>query len=192
MATTIKNQKYAVTVWYMEYQQGGSDKFYQVFVSESGVCVLRWGRRGAVGQHSVTAFASYDEARDVGLRQVYAKKSKGYVQKYGDMKFMASKDALDYAQNGNPQPLAAEFAKSLESGQFDGAKEAVLKHYTDFAEQAKALMDRAASADLDTVMNEYDQLEQVWAEINDKHAEVEIAMSVAKQTMMQKLMSGNL
>lgn len=182
---TVKN--YAVTVWYLEYQEGNSDKFYQVFISESGVCVLRWGRRGTAGQHSTTRFSTYDEARDVGLRQVYAKKSKGYVEKYGDHKFMATKAALD---REDPSMLDREFWASLEAGQFDGAKEAVLKHYDDFSEQAKRLMERAATMDLDSVLAEYEQLEKVWEEINDQHAEVTVAMSMTKATLMQKLMSG--
>lgn len=183
---------YACTAWYMEYREGTSDKFYEVIISENGVCMLRWGRRGAIGQSSVNRYSSYDEARDQGLKQVFAKKSKGYVQKYGDQKFMASTNALDYALQGNPALLTGEFADSLRNGQFDGAKEAVLKHYADFAEQVKALMDRAATGNTEMTMNEYEQLERVWAELDDKHAEVSAAMSIAKATLMQKLMAGTL
>jgi predicted DNA-binding WGR domain protein len=185
-------KKYAATAWYMEYREGTSDKFYEVIITESGVCMLRWGRRGSTGQNSVNRYASYDEARDQGLKQVFAKKSKGYVQSYGDFKFMATTEAIDYALRGNPTQLHAEFWDALSSGQFDGAKETVLKHYADFSESVKILMERAASGDTATTMDEYEQLERVWEEINDKHAEVSAAMSIAKMTLMQKLMAGTL
>lgn len=183
---------YPATAWRMEYREGASDKFYEVIITESGVCMLRWGRRGAVGQHAVNRYASYDEARDQGLKQVFAKKSKGYVQKYGDFKFMATVEAIHYALQGNPATLVSEFSQALKNGQFSGAKDAVLKHYADFSESVKSLMDRAATGDTETTMNEYEQLEKVWEEINDKHAEVSAAMSIAKMTLMQKLMAGTL
>lgn len=186
-----KPTHYSCTGWYMEYSEGTSNKFYQVFVSETGVCVLRWGRIGSAGQDSTTRYASYDEARDQGLKQVFAKKSKGYVQKYGDFTFMASTEALEYALQGSPSRLASEWTEALEKGEWDGAKTTVLKHYADFSERVKLLMDRSATSDFDTTMDEYTALEEVWAEIDDKHGEVVAAMSLAKMTLMQRLMSGS-
>lgn len=193
MANTKKIEKeYACTAWYMEYRDGTSDKFYHVIISETGVCMLRWGRRGAVGQSSVNRYSSFDEARDQGLKQVFAKRSKGYESKYSDQKFLATNTALEYALRGSITKLVDEFNMSLANGQFDGAKETVLKHYREFAEQVKELMDRAATGDTARTMDEYEQLEKVWDEISDVHAEVSAAMSIAKMTLMQKLMAGTL
>ena len=185
-------KEYPATGWYMEFREGTSDKFYHVIVTESGVCMLRWGRRGSVGQNSVTAYSTYDEARDQGLKQVFAKKSKGYVQQYGDFNFMVTAEGLDYARRGNVAPLVREWTEALERGQFDGAKTTVLKHYKEFSESVKALMDRAATGDTERTMDEYEQLEKVWDEISDVHAEVSAAMSIAKMTLAQKLMAGTL
>lgn len=184
-----KQHKIAVNVWYLEYREGGSDKFYQVFIAEQGLCVLRWGRRGSAGQCSVTRYRSYDEAHDQGLKQVFAKKSKGYRQVYGDMKFMALADTLDYTQmSSDTSKLLGELNAAREGGEFGGAKEAVLKHYADFAEQAKSLVERAGTQDFETVHGQYEELKAVWEEINDRHAEVSAAMGIAEQTLMQKLM----
>lgn len=181
--------KIPVTVWYLEYKAGGSDKFYQVFVSESGDCVLRWGRRGAAGQSSVTRYSGYDDARDQGLKQVFAKKAKGYQQVYGDMKFMVTSDTLDYTRMASDAAaLVRDLAVAREDGDFGGAKEAVLKHYADFAEQAKSLIDRAGSQDFEQVHGEYEALKAVWEEIDDRHAEVTAAMGLAEATLAQSLM----
>lgn len=180
---------YACTAWHMEYREGTSNKFYEVFVAENGLCVLRWGRIGAIGQHSVTRYSTYDEARDQGLKQVFAKKSKGYNQTYGDAQFMASIEALNNAQRDNPSYLVGELQESLRRGQFDGAKQAVLKQYADFAEKVKDLMVRAETGDIHDSMEEYQQLEGVMTEINEKHAEVTAAMTLAQQTLFQKLMT---
>jgi len=191
MATTKKPKEYAVDVWYMEYRSGTSDKFYQVFVSESGLTVLRWGRRGSAGQHSESRYASYDDARDNGLKQVFAKKSKGYTQQYPDSKFMASSDALDRAQGGNPTALVQEWNDALRNNQFEGAKQTVLKHYSDFSERVQTLLHQAEYADFGTLSDEFTAIEEVWEEINDKHAEVNAAMDLTRQTLFQKMMSGS-
>jgi predicted DNA-binding WGR domain protein len=186
-----KPTHYTCTGWYMEYVEGTSAKFYQVIISETGICVLRWGRIGAAGTPAVTRYSTYDEARDQGLKQVFAKKAKGYVQKYGDFNFVASVEALDHAMNDHTAPLVREWTEALEKGEWDGAKQTVLKQYAEFSERVKLLMDRAGGGDFDATMDEYTALEEVWSEINDKHGEVEAAMSLAKMTLMQRLMSGS-
>ncbi len=191
MARSAAPTEYATDCWYMEYVEGTSSKFYEVMIVESGVCVLRWGRIGSAGQSSVTAYPTYDEARDQGLKQVFAKKSKGYVTKY-EATFMASTNSISRARNVSPVDMHHEFITSMRDGAFNAAKSTVLKHYAEFAEQVKTLMDRAATGDFAQTMEEYEQVEKVWAEINDKHAEVSAAMSIAKATLMQKLMSGAL
>lgn len=190
MARITANTEYPCTGWYMEYHDPSTNarKFYQVFVSDTGVCILRWGRIGTTGQQSATPYSSFDEARDQGLKQVFAKKSKGYVQKYGDFKFTCTKGALDKALRGVSAELCDQWNVALQNGEFDGAKASVLKHYADFAEKVKELMDRAATDDFDTSMKQFEELERVWEEISDKHGEVEAAFSIAKMTLAQKLL----
>lgn len=188
---TKKPQQYAVDVWYMEYRSGTSDKFYQVFVSEKGLTVLRWGRRGTSGQSSVAAYRTYDEARDHGLKQVFAKKSKGYSQQGTEQKFMVDEEVLRYAQNGNPNYLVNAWQEAMRKGQFEGAKQTVLKHYADFSDRVQGLLARAENASFDDLTNEFEAIEQVWDEISDKHAEVSAAMSLVKSTLFQKMMAGS-
>lgn len=184
----MPKKNYAVTAHIMEYRQDRSDKFYQVFITESGICVLRWGRRGTTGQASATSHGSYDEAHDIGMRQVYSKRSKGYVSTVSDFKFIATEQSIKYALNGDTSWLYREYREAMESGEFAGAKDAVLKHYSDFAEQVKRLMDQASYSDSGEMVERLDALETVWNEISDKHAEVQIALNVAKQTVAKNLL----
>ena len=184
-----KQKTYAVDVWYMEYRDGTSDKFYQVFVSETGLCVLRWGRRGSAGQHSEAHYGNYDKARENGLKQVYAKKSKGYVQQDEDAKFMATENALHRAQGGYPQPLVDEWHEAKSKGQFEGAKQSVLKHYADFSDQVQRLLHQAEYSDFETLSDKFTAIEEIWEEISDKHAEVSAAMDLTRQTLFQKLVN---
>ena len=183
-----KITEYSVTSWYMEYREGSSDKFYHVFVSETGVCLLRWGRRGTAGQNSCTRYSTLDEARTQGLKQVYAKQSKGYVQKH-EFSFLAHIDHLDAAQRGNPAYLVSAWKIALQEGEFTTAKTAVLRHYAEFAERVNMLLNDAGSADMGDSMEEFNELEKVWEEINDKHGEVAAAFDLTRMTLMQKLIS---
>lgn len=184
--------KVPVSAWELTYESdaANSHKFYRVFVSDDGVVVLRWGRIGTQGQQSVSLHPTADEARDVALRQVYAKKSKGYVQELPEHKFAATALAVERAKEGYPSALYTEYQNSLEEGRFDGAKAVVLSHYDDFAEQARSLMERAPDANFETIMDEYQQFEAVWEEIHNRHTEVEAVLDLTKRTLMQKLMGG--
>lgn len=185
-----KKRQYAVDVWTLEYRSGASDKFYQVFVSETGLTVLRWGRRGSAGQNSATRYKSYDEARDQGLKQVFAKKSKGYSASYPDQKFLVDEGVLNSAQGGNPNPLVAAWNTAMREGAFAGAKQTVLKHYADFADRVQILLNRAEHESLESLSEELNGLEEVWEEISDKHGEVSAALDLAKATLFQRMMTG--
>jgi len=184
-----KKRQHAVDVWTLEFRSGTSDKFYQVFVSETGVTVLRWGRRNTAGQSSCVRYRTYDEARDQGLKQVFAKKSKGYSASYPDQKFLVDSDVLDRAQGGNPDRLVEAWKSAMREGAFAGAKQTVLKHYADFADRVQILLNRAAHEDFESLQEEFESLESVWEEINDKHGEVSAAMELAKMTLFQRMMA---
>lgn len=191
-ATTIKN--YAVSTWYMEHHDAAknSHKFYQVFLFETGLVVLRWGRVGTSGQCSVAQYSSYDEGHDVALRQVYAKKSKGYTSQYDDVKFVVDEAVHKYTlTTSDSGSLVLHLNKAMEDSKFAGAKDAVLQHYVSFSEQAQRLLAKAATADLDETMTDYQALTDVWDEINDKHNEVQVVVDLAKQTIAQKLFGGS-
>lgn len=191
MAT--KKPDIAVYAWILVYQDRAknSNKFYHVFVAENGMYWIHWGRVGSVGQSSAGRMGTFDDARDIGLRQVFAKKSKGYVQSHDGVKFMAAQDILD-------QALAAQygytvyilFQEAMRSGQFTGARDAVLKHYAEFADQAQRLLAGASENDFAEVLEQYEELKKVWEDINDKHGEVSVAMSMVDQTLAMRLVGG--
>lgn len=184
-----KTLETAVESWYLEYRSGTSDKFYHVMVADNGLVVLRWGRRGTSGQHSEARYRTYDEAHDHGLKQVYAKKSKGYVQ-HSSIKFLATIDALNRAQEGYLDPLVRRWREALANGEVSAAKETVLKHYEEFSDRVQRLLNRASTEDFAALTDEFESIEAVWGEISDKHAEVTAAMNLVKATLFQKMMAG--
>lgn len=176
-----------VDAYYLTYRDGRSNKFYEVLITEDGTTILHWGRIHTAGQSSVSVMGSYEDAHDVAMRQVYAKKSKGYNQDRAD-KFVIDTEIVRWAKEGNPARLFEAIAQSRAEGKFSGLKDAVLTHYKDFADQAQNLMNRADSMEFEQVSDEFDELKAVWEEIKDKHAEVETVLSLAEATFMRKLM----
>ena len=177
-----------VHVWYLEYTEGTSYKFYKTYIAENGITIVRWGRIGSIGQFKVNAFPSFDQAKDLGLRQVYEKKAKGYVEKYGDVIFETNNDMLAAAIDGNFYDLDDGFNQAVRGGdEFETAKTDVLRTYAEFSTRIQNLLDRAEHAEVDVLMDEYQGAETVWEEINDKHAEVTAAMNLCKTTLMRKL-----
>lgn len=187
----MANANTIIHAWHLEFidRARNSRKFYRVYVTEGGLCFLRWGRIGTRGQHNHTPCGSYDQARDLGLRQVFEKRAKGYVEVSGDLKFTATDTAVIRARNGDITDLDREWQEAAGSGEVEAAKTEVLKHYADFSQRIQNLLDQASSADLDTIMDTYESAETVWTEICDKHAEVTAAMGLLKATLMKKLVS---
>lgn len=173
--------------WYLEFSEGTSNKFYKTYIAENGVTIVRWGRIGSNGQHKVSSFPSFDQAKDLGLRQVYEKKAKGYVEKYGDLMCETTEEAILAARHGDFYEIDTAWNAAARGGEFEKAKSDVLRTYAEFSTRIQNLLDRAEHADLDVLMDEYQGAETVWDEINDKHAEVVAAMSLCKTTLMKKL-----
>jgi len=178
--------------WRMHYIQGSSRKFYEVILTESNFVILRWGRIGTAGQSSATRYGSYSDANDVALRQVYSKRSKGYDSQVSEFAFAATENAISYAAQGDAGPIGRELSEAIASGEFDGSKAVVLKHYQDFSNRAQRLLAQADEMDFDQALSEFDALEAVFAEITSKHEEVSTSMGLVRATLMQKLMAGSL
>ena len=183
----MANTNCIVHVWHLTYIQGTSRKFYRVYVTEGGLCFLRWGRIGTAGQHNHAAYGSYDEALDHGLKQVYEKRAKGYLEDHGDLKFTATDTAIIRARNGDITDLDNEWTAAMNNGEFEAAKTEVLKHYADFSRRIQNLLNQAGTADTDTIMDAYESADSVWTEICDHHDEVTAAMGLLKATLMKNL-----
>lgn len=179
-----------VHTWYLEFSDDRSHKFYKAYITESGVCILRWGRIGADGQSNVHTFGTYEQAKALGLRQAYAKEAKGYVVKYADLIFSVNEDVLDQAQDGHWNPIDQAWSQATRGGEWDAAKTEVVGVYATFADRIKNLLDRAEGAEVETLLDEFSAADAVWDEINNKHDEVNAAMTLARATLMQKLVSG--
>lgn len=178
--------EFQVTAWHLEYREGSSNKFYRVYVTENGLTVLKWGRIRTHGQSSFSTHSDYTSALDAGLKQVYEKRAKGYQQIH-EIQFTGTITAIRTARGGDPSLLDREYQDALNSGSYETAKVEVLKHYAAFSEQIQSLLGRAQYTDLAELLDQYEQVEQAWAEIDDKHREVTAAMQLTKAALMTKL-----
>lgn len=181
-----------VTGWHLENRTGSHNKFYTVLIAENGVVVTAWGAIGSAGQSKIQK-TTLKDAEALGKRQVYSKLTRGYSTKADEFKFTIEEDALNEAcRRTMTQPLTRAFHQALRDPQYEGDKQVVLKHYDDFVDKAQRLLNEAGDRSFEEVYAEFEELEKAWAEISDKHAEAEVTVSLTKQLLSQKLMSGSL
>lgn len=187
----MKQQQVPVTGWYLENKLPGHFKFYLVLVSDNGVVTTSWGKIGTAGQHKVQKLSTAADARDIGLRQVFTKKSKGYSAVTEDLTFMVEEQHLEAAcQSGDASTLNNKFAVAMKDTPADGGKEAVFQHYATFAEQAQRLLDKAGTqgAPLDELFTELEQIRDAFNELEEKHNQAKIALGLAEKSLAQALM----
>jgi len=180
------------TGWYLENRTPGHSKFYLVLIIDN-VAVTNWGRIGADGQAKIQAFSTYDEAKDIALRQYYSKKARQYHALYEDVVFEVEDAVLNEAcEHSAHQPLTRLFFTAAKSRTYAGESKAVAEHYRDFVSKAQALMDRASGDfNFEEVFAEFEQLEKAWGEISERHDEAAVTLSVTKSMLAQRLMSGS-
>ena len=181
-----------VVGYHLTNTQANHYKFYTVLIA-GNIVVTAWGRIGTQGQSKIQKLPSYDDAESIGLRQVYAKQSKGYEPQAKGVKFMVDDKVLaESASQDNTGPLTRAFFKAMNDPEFEGDKQAVAKHYDEFVAKAQSLLDSASTRNFEEVHNAFEELEVAWNAISDKHAEAEITVSFLRQTLAQRLMSGAL
>jgi len=185
--------KIPVTGWYLENRNGSHSKFYTVLIAENGVVVTAWGRIGAAGQSKIQRLPLLTDAEALGKRQVYSKQTGGYSVINDDFKFTIGEALLDEAcQRDAAGLLTRAFHEALRDPQYQGEKQSVMKHYDDFVEKAQRLMTEAGNRSFDEVYAEFEELEKAWQAISDKHGEAAVTISLTKQMLSQRLMSGAL
>lgn len=171
--------------WYLENQNGNHDKFYAVvLLEEEGIVVLNWGRRGTYGQHSVKEVGP-GQAKAIALRQAYAKRSEGYEMLDEDFEFEYS-----YRDFGEWEASCQEFLRERRKPRYDRSREMVVKHYDEFVDKAQQLMSSVGEREFENLMAELEALETAWAAIQDHHAQADVTISLTKQMLHQRLMSG--
>lgn len=185
--------------WYLEHRDGGHFKFYTVIATDNGVVVNHWGRIGTRGQFKIEQQSGKSSAIGVAERKVYDKAGKGYEMVHEAVVFQLDERDIEGALgvgrvNADPARLTLLFDKVLRSPQFTGEKDGVLGNYEVFIKKAEAVMSAAQSptTTFDRVMSDYDELEQAWKEIEDRHSLAETTVSFAKQLVAQAMLSGKL
>jgi len=188
----MSNNQIPITGWYLENRLPGHHKFYTVLIADNGVVTTSWGRIGTAGQSKVQKFPAHSDAKDVGLRQLYAKKSKGYTAVNEDVKFMVTTTMLNDACSANSaSTLDRTFHKALREPRFEGDKKAVFQHYDSFVDQAHKLLDKAGQGmAFEALYVEFEELKSAWSELDDKHSEAAVTIGLAEQTLHQALMGG--
>lgn len=182
-----------VTGWYLEYRQGTSNKFYTVLIADNGVVITNWGRIGSEGQGKIDKMPNFEAADDVGRRQLYAKKSKGYEALATEVKFPVEEVVLNESCSRDRWNVIARlFAKARTEPQFEGDKQAVATHYQEFVKRASKLLDTASTRSFDEVWAEGEELQEAWKELEDQHGQAKVTVDLLTQTLNQRLMSGSL
>lgn len=175
--------------WHLTNTLPGHSKFYTVLVSDTGVVTTSWGRIGTAGQSKVQKFPTLEDAQDVGLRQVYAKKSGGYVTQIENFTFMATDDALaDACLHNDSAILDQAFHLAYKEQPADGGKEAVFQHYQSFKDQAQKLLDKQGDVDLADLFTEYEQVKAAWDELDAVHAETATTMHLVERMLHTALL----
>lgn len=170
--------------------QPGHFKQYTILIGDDGTLVLAWGRIGAEGQVKSQKLPSREDAEGLGLRQLYDKQAKGYESKVNGLKF--SVRDLDITPGLKARALLREFARAQEDPQFQGDQQAVVTHYDELVAKAQKLLDTAGTQDFDAVFAQFEDLDNAWKAIEEKHAEVQVTIGFLRQTLHQRLMGGSL
>jgi predicted DNA-binding WGR domain protein len=178
--------------WHLENRNGNHNKFYTVLIAENGIVVTAWGRIGQQGQSKIQKL-SYADAEAIGMRQVYAKQTGGYRALTEALKFTVDGGVLSSAAaTSMTTPLTRAFHEAARAPRFDTEKNAALKHYDDFVNQAQALLSGAGDRPFDEVWGEFEELEAAWKALDDKHSETRVTVDLCRRRLGQALMSGNL
>lgn len=183
-----------INSWYLELINEAANhyKFYLCMASDAGHLIIVWGRIGSAGQCKIEKFSSYKEAETVALKQVYAKASKGYAIKEDGFKFTATVGDLEEAVKRAGQPgahskiyNARHLART--NPKFKGEQATAARHYDNFIEAAETMMSRAANEPVETLFDDWQALQDAWAELADKHSIAATTLSLTAQMLQNKL-----
>jgi predicted DNA-binding WGR domain protein len=182
----------SVTGHYLELRSDAHQKFYQVFITENNVLVRRWGRIGSpTGQFNVNVFTSYEDTQDQGLKSLYEKRGKGYTE-VTQRVFTVDEEVIDDARRENLTGLISAYQRAAAVSDFEEQSTTVLGQYEKFAGRVQTLMDEATRGEADIIdtMEKLGDLKRAWAGIQEKHAEVQMALDIAESAVTQRLLSG--
>lgn len=181
------------TAYYLENKLPGHSKFYLIIITDSGVVVTNWGRIGAANGQSKVDALDPTAAETIGMRQFYAKRSGGYEVVHEAVKFQIDEETLSNACTfSNAAYVTRPFWKAVTDPDFDGDKKAVLTHYDELVKKAQRLMDTAGGQNFESVYAQFEEIEAIWTEIQEKHDEVSVTLDFTRQMLNTALLSGKL
>lgn len=190
-APTNNAAEVAITSWYLENTSPGHNKFYLCMVSDAGHSIMVWGRIGSNGQSKIEKYTSYKDAETVALKQVYAKASKGYAIKEEQVKFAATAGLLADTLNHNKHDgIMSLRRRAQQDPQFQGEQQTATRHYDNFITAAETLMAKATTSDLGALFDEWQALQDAWAELDAKHGTAATTLTLTSQILQQRLLSG--
>lgn len=174
--------------WRLEYIEGTSSKYYEVFITSNGVLALAWGRIGTEGQCKIQKFVGYAEAEVVGMRQAYAKEAKGYRRVHDDVSFMVEDFQVDTVIRSNSiVPFRTAMVVAETQTDIYNPKDAAYRHYDDFTAKAERLIERARTDNVEELLDDFQTLEAAWRELKERHDRTEITVGLCRQMLMQAL-----
>lgn len=185
-----------LTGWHLEYRVAASNsfKFYTVVIAENGVVVTVWGRIGTRGQGKIQKLPDHSSADDVGKKQLYAKKSKGYVTVLDAVNFTMSVEEVTQALRvpGDVHAFTRVLHVVSREPAYEKDKKAVATYYDQFVNRAQSLMTTAGDRPFEEVMAEFRELKEAWATIDKKHGEAMVTIGLINQMLTERLASGSL
>lgn len=192
MATATKEKTVLFRAWRLTMQEGTHNKFYDVFAGEDGTLVLNWGRIGTSGQSKVEVHTA-EEAKNMAMRQVYAKASKGYRVNVDDVQFPVADQQVNNMrtyQSGVTR-MVQLLDRHMNSDAFLQQQRLAMAHYDKFIEDANKVLDQAAQGQaLENLLDSWNGLAEAWKELDDKHGHALAAVRLVQSTVQTKLMSG--
>lgn len=179
-------KKIKFTGYYLEHRSGGSSKFYAIYVGDDGSYCTHWGRIGTSGQSAINALPRAADAMAMGEKQMYAKMSKGYQMIHNAVEFEVAESVMKVIKIGrlNPGHLYPHFKAAVEA-RAEQATTGVLTAYDGFLGEIQRALDLLTSTK--GQFENFQELDELWTKIQDKHAEAETIMSLARMSAVSNL-----
>jgi predicted DNA-binding WGR domain protein len=179
--------------WTLEHKDAGHFKFYTALYAENGVVVYHWGKIGTAGQLQIFE----GQTKTAALRKIHSKAAKGYEYIKGDDQHgfefeLEDRDLFWAVEKTDPRRLTKLYDRALRDPRFAEEGQSILGQYDAFLEKASNLMHNAATMQFDTVMNDFEELEDMWKEIEDRHSLAATTIGMTKGALARALASGKI
>lgn len=170
----------SVRYWRLEFTEGTSNKFYEVWLNEIDCeIILSWGRKNTEGQTDRKLFPNAEDAKAKALAQVYAKQSKGYHIVHEDL--VIPYDTRDNVW-GRPNVLRRATVGAIRSGEAS-PREAALNYIEGFITDCNAFLAKARDGTVDE--ESFEDLSVRWKELADKFDSAETMMTMVKRRTLK-------